>query len=151
MNDPLAQLVYHEAELLDTQRWDEWLALFTADCRYWVPLAATQSDMRREQSIACEDRMLLEVRIERLKAGRAPSQHPAVRAQHVLQAPRVEADTLTARTPFFYVEARNDTQAMFAGLVTHRFERAGTSVKIALKRVDLVNADAVLPSIFLIL
>jgi len=33
-----AELVAHEARLLDERRHDEWLALFTEDGRYWVPL-----------------------------------------------------------------------------------------------------------------
>ena len=151
MSSDLATAVYREAQLLDAQCWDEWLALYAVDCRYWVPLSHDQTDAHCEQSIAFEDRMLLEVRIERLKAGRAPSQHPGTRAQHVLQAPAVDATTLTTRTPFFYVEARNDTQLVFAGVATHRFVREHDALKIALKRIDLVNAHAVLPPIFLIL
>ncbi len=46
-NDPLAMLLlkqgveaflYHEANLLDDRRYEEWLALLTDDVRYWVPM-----------------------------------------------------------------------------------------------------------------
>ena len=154
MTIDLAALVYQEARLLDAQRWDDWLALFAADAFYWVPLSASATDPTREQSIAYEDHMLLQVRIERLKAGRAPSQHPPIAAQHILQAPLVDLDTLTTHTPFLYVETRNDTQTFFAGTVTHRFvvvDAFARSATILLKRVDLVNAQAVLPPIFLML
>jgi 3-phenylpropionate/cinnamic acid dioxygenase small subunit len=30
--------LYHEAELLDERRYEEWLALFTEDARYWMPM-----------------------------------------------------------------------------------------------------------------
>ena len=30
--------LYHEAELLDERRYEEWLALFTEDVHYWMPL-----------------------------------------------------------------------------------------------------------------
>ena len=30
--------LYGEAELLDARRFDEWLALFTEDVRYWMPM-----------------------------------------------------------------------------------------------------------------
>ena len=32
------EFLYHEAELLDTRRFDQWLALFTDDARYWMPM-----------------------------------------------------------------------------------------------------------------
>jgi hypothetical protein len=34
----LGDLVAHEAALLDARRFDDWLALFAPDGRYWVPL-----------------------------------------------------------------------------------------------------------------
>jgi 3-phenylpropionate/cinnamic acid dioxygenase small subunit len=32
------EFLYTEAELLDARRFDEWLALFTDDVRYWMPM-----------------------------------------------------------------------------------------------------------------
>jgi 3-phenylpropionate/cinnamic acid dioxygenase small subunit len=32
------EFLYTEAELLDARRFDEWLALFTEDARYWMPM-----------------------------------------------------------------------------------------------------------------
>ena len=46
-NDPLAMLLlkqdveaflYHEANLLDDRRYEDWLALLADDVRYWVPM-----------------------------------------------------------------------------------------------------------------
>jgi 3-phenylpropionate/cinnamic acid dioxygenase small subunit len=34
----IEEFLYHEAELLDTRRFDQWLALFTDDARYWMPM-----------------------------------------------------------------------------------------------------------------
>ena len=30
--------LYHEAELLDERRYEEWLDLFTEDVHYWMPM-----------------------------------------------------------------------------------------------------------------
>ena len=47
MSDALARLLlkeevedflYHEVELLDDRRYEDWLALFTDDARYWMPM-----------------------------------------------------------------------------------------------------------------
>ncbi|MGH7365814.1 MAG: 3-phenylpropionate/cinnamic acid dioxygenase subunit beta [Candidatus Rokuibacteriota bacterium] len=34
----LQQFLFHEARLLDMQRYEEWLELFTEDARYWMPM-----------------------------------------------------------------------------------------------------------------
>ena len=111
MNDP-RDFIAHEAALLDARRFDDWLALFSDDGHYWVPLlGAAQADPFSHNSLAYEDRLLLQLRVERLKNPRAHSQHPASHSQHVLQPSRIEeegADDVRLRTPFLYIEARGD-------------------------------------------
>jgi 3-phenylpropionate/cinnamic acid dioxygenase small subunit len=146
-----AQFVANEARLLDEQRWDDWLALFADDGRYWVPLqGAAQAEDAPHNALADEDRLLLSLRIERLKNPRAHSQHPASRCQHVLQASAVmrdDPDICELRTPFLYVEARGERQLVLAGTVFHRLAKAGDDWRIRLKRVDLLDAGAALPAI----
>ncbi|MGK2942101.1 MAG: aromatic-ring-hydroxylating dioxygenase subunit beta, partial [Immundisolibacter sp.] len=31
------RLLFDEAACLDQRRWDDWLALYTPDCEFWVP------------------------------------------------------------------------------------------------------------------
>ena len=38
LKDEVEQFLYHEAELLDERRYEEWLTLFTDDVRYWMPM-----------------------------------------------------------------------------------------------------------------
>jgi len=149
----VSDLVVQEAALVDARRFDEWLALFADECRYWIPL---QGDVQREDdqhnALADEDKLLLKLRVERLKSPRAHSQHPPSRCQHVLQQPRVvQADLETGRcelhTPFIYVESRGEQQLMLAGVARHRLVRRDQIWRIALKRVDLLNAGAALPAI----
>jgi 3-phenylpropionate/cinnamic acid dioxygenase small subunit len=145
--------VVHEATLLDERRLDEWLALFTDDGRYWIPLqgAAQRSDTDHN-SIALEDRLLLSLRIERLKNPRAHSQHPASHCQHVLQRPQVIDETpqgeVRLRTPFLYVEARGNQQLMLTGTCVHRLVPLGDGAwRIREKRVNLLNPGQPLPAI----
>jgi 3-phenylpropionate/cinnamic acid dioxygenase small subunit len=152
----LVELVYREARLLDERRYDEWFALLTEDARYWVPLDPAQADPAAGQSIACEDRLLLEIRIRRLASPKAYSMHPPPASRHVLQAPAVEpvdpaANRYVTQTPFVYVEARGDEQITLAGSVRHEMRVENGRLRIALKRVDLVNAGAALPTIYLFL
>jgi 3-phenylpropionate/cinnamic acid dioxygenase small subunit len=149
----LCDFVANEAALIDTRRFDDWLALFADDCRYWIPLLGdTQSEDAQHNALADEDKLLLTLRVERLKSSRAHSQHPPSRCQHVLQQPRVvQADLATGQaelhTPFIYVESRGEQQLMLAGVARHRLVRRDQSWQIALKRVDLLNAGAALPAI----
>ena len=34
----IEDVLYHEAELLDERRYEEWLELLAADFRYWMPM-----------------------------------------------------------------------------------------------------------------
>ena len=149
----LCDLVVHEAALIDARRFDEWLTLFADECRYWIPLQGdAQSEDAQHNALADEDKLLLTLRVERLKNPRAHSQHPPSRCQHLLQQPRVvQADLAAGRcelhTPFVYIEARGEQQLMLAGVARHRLVRRDQSWQIALKRVDLLNAGAALPTI----
>ena len=145
------EFVAHEARLLDERRFDEWLALFADDGRYWVPLqGAAQQEGAAHNALADEDRLLLQLRIDRLKSPRAHSQQPPSRCQHVLQASSVtreEAGSCELRTPFVYIEARGARQLVLAGTCVHRLVMVGDDWRIRLKRVDLLDAGVPLPAI----
>lgn len=147
--------VVHEAELIDDRRWDDWLALFAPDGRYWIPLqGAAQADADSHNALALEDRLLLELRVKRLHSPRAHSQHPASRCQHVLQAPRrlpaaaEGGDTARLRTAFLYVESRGPRQVLLAGHCVHTLVPGGPlGWLIREKRVNLLDAGQPLPAI----
>jgi len=44
--DRFRMLVEKEARLLDQLRFDEWLALYTPECLYWVPTSPQAGDPR---------------------------------------------------------------------------------------------------------
>ena len=149
----VARFLYAEARMLDDKRWDDWYALFTEDGHYWVPLSRGQPDADFHTSLAWEDRLLLRLRIERLKRD-PPSQQPKSWSQHVLQAPDIEAadaGRILTRTPFHYAEARGDALLMLAGVARHELAIVDGTPRIRLKRIDLVNCDAALPSVQLFL
>jgi 3-phenylpropionate/cinnamic acid dioxygenase small subunit len=150
----LFDFIAHETRLLDARRFDEWLALFADNGRYWVPLQGeAQSDDGSHNALADEDRLLLALRIERLKNPRAHSQHPPSSCQHILQQPTVvhAVDESVRRyeldTPFVYIEARGERQLMLTGCYRHRLVDQPAGLRIELKRVNLLNPGAVLPAI----
>ena len=150
----LARFVRHEARLIDERRFDEWYDLFTDDARYWVPAVHGQKSPLTENSLAYEDKLLLRLRLERMKSPLAYSQKPASRCLHVMQETDVEkrdGNEFLTRTPFLYTETRNDESQRYAAVVWHTLVSTGGKLKIRLKRVDILNCDAALPSIQLFL
>jgi 3-phenylpropionate/cinnamic acid dioxygenase small subunit len=148
----LVRFVVREARLLDEKRFDEWYDLFADGGHYWVPAAPGQADPHLHNSLAYEDRFLLKLRIERLKSPQAFSQQPPSRCHHVLQAPEVESlQELKLRTSFIYTETRGDESQRYAATAWHTLALEKDGLKIKLKRVDILNCDAMLPSIQLFL
>ena len=148
----LTAFVVREARLLDDKRYEEWNALWTEDGIYWVPLVPDQPDGIHHTSHLYEDKLLRTLRVERLKSPRAYSQQPPSRAHHLLQTPTVEsADAGTSRyvlrTEFHYTEAQGDEIEFFVGTVYHHLVMQDGSLRMALKRVNLLNSDAALPAV----
>jgi 3-phenylpropionate/cinnamic acid dioxygenase small subunit len=149
----LVDFVVREARLLDERRYEEWNALFTDDAIYWVPLVPMQPEGLDHTSHLYEDKLLRELRIERLKSPRAFSQQPPTRSLHLLQAPTVEPadpdrpNERLVRTVFQYVESQGDELNTFFGVCWHRFVVADGALRIRQKRVDLINSDAALPAV----
>ncbi len=149
----LIDLVLREARLLDEKRYAEWNALFTDDAIYWVPLVPGQPEGLAHTSHLYEDKLLRELRIERLKSPRAFSQQPPTRSLHLLQTPAVEPSDPArpgehlVRTVFQYVESQGDETTTLFGVCLHRLVVEGAALRIRQKRVDLINSDAALPAV----
>jgi len=146
--------VYHEARLLDEKKFEAWLALLTDDVLYWMPLKRDQLEEDLFNSLLYEDKLLLQVRIERLKSPRVYSQLPPSHSQHVLQHPEVicQGDkAYQSRTPFIYLESHMDTQLTLGGVVHHELVTVDGKLRIRRKRIELLNRESALPSIQLFL
>lgn len=142
--------LYQEARLLDRGRLDGWLALFTDDATYWVPLEAGQRDPFTTCSLIYDDRRLLEIRVRQFQHPRAHARVPAPRTVH--QVGNVEVlddDGREARvaSTLVVVESRRERQRAWAALVEHRLRRTPDGLRIAAKRVDLVNSESELDGI----
>jgi 3-phenylpropionate/cinnamic acid dioxygenase small subunit len=144
------EFLYHEARLLDTQRLEEWLALFTADATYWLPLERDQKDPIQTSSIIYDDRTLLELRVKQARHPRAHARLPPARTLHQVGNIAVleeKNNEVTVGSNLVLVEFRAEKQRVWGALVEHRLRRAGASWQIARKRVDLVNSEGELDGI----
>ena len=148
----LIDFVVQESRLLDAKRYEEWNALFTDDAFYWVPAAPDQEDGLNHCSHMYEDKLLRELRIERLKSPRAFSQQPPSRCHHLLQTPSVESfdvegNGFLVRTEFHYTESQGDELQFYVGTCFHHLTLQDGALRITLKRVNLLNCDAALPAV----
>jgi len=143
------QFLFHEAHLLDTQRFEEWLALFTEDATYWVPLEQNQKDPHETSSLIYDDRTLLELRVKQFRHPRAHARAPLARTVH--QVSNVVVDELNVKSTLTVIEFRNEKQRLWAGRVEHQLRRERDSFRIARKRIDLVNSEGELEGISILL
>ena len=146
------QFLYREAYLLDTNKLQEWFELFTHDCTYWVPLEANQTDPLGTCSIICDDHRLLNVRVRQASHARAHARNPLARTCHqvsnvmIMQSGQPDTELLV-RSNLILIEYRQDRQRVFAGACEYRLKRSSGGLKIAAKRVDIVNSEAELDGI----
>jgi 3-phenylpropionate/cinnamic acid dioxygenase small subunit len=144
------QFLLHEARLLDEGKFDDWLALFTAEAWYWVPSEPDQVDPVETVSLIYDDRRLLETRVRRLSSPRMYSQEPRSRTSRIVTNVTLEdvaPSACTVRSKFMMIEYRREQQRLFGGTMLHRLVQADGRIMIAWKRVNLVNCDAPLDGI----
>src|SRR5215210_8389316 len=101
------QFLLHEARLLDEARFDEWLALFTEEAWYWVPIEPDQKNPFDTVSLIYDDRRLLETRVRRLASPRIYSQEPRSRTSRLVTNVTLEKNDspgAAVRSKFVLVE-----------------------------------------------
>lgn len=89
----IEEFLYHEADLLDERRYEEWLELLTDDVRYWMPMARNVQfgDERREwtqelRELAWldESKTTLTQRVQQIMTGIHWAEEPASRVIHMV-------------------------------------------------------------------
>ena len=117
-----------------------------------MPLAPDQADGIDHTSHLYEDKLLRELRIERLKSPRAFSQQPPSAAitccrcrRSSRPTPRPARWTSCARE-FHYTESQGDELNIFVGTCFHHLCSRTAALRMTLKRVNLINCDAALPA-----
>lgn len=134
-----------EADLIDRREFEAWLALYTDDCRYWVPLEEGQADPQHTVSLIYDDRKLLETRVRRLGHPRAHAQAPPSRTLHTVANVAVDPEPadgrIVVRSNQIVAEYRQRRTRLFAGRCTHRLVPENATYRIAFKRIDLIDSE----------
>jgi 3-phenylpropionate/cinnamic acid dioxygenase small subunit len=142
----LSQFLYHEAALLDARDWTSWGRLFTPDGRYWIPAARDQSDPVNHVSLVNDNALLREIRLGRLQSSDAASLQGKPNSSHLVSnilvtAADEPAGHYTLDSRFVVAQFASWGTRTFHGRYTHELAREAGALRIALKRVDLVDVD----------
>jgi benzoate/toluate 1,2-dioxygenase beta subunit len=153
--DRFRMLIEREARLLDRLSFDDWLAMYSPECIYWVPGTPDAGDPRREIAISFDDRRRMEDRIYRLRTGYAWSQAPRSRTVRMVANVEVfaakDSDARMVRSNYLISEFRVDGTRYLSGWCGHRFVPRAGRWEIEVRQVNLIDCDQNLrnPSIVL--
>lgn len=134
----------HEADLLDRLAYQEWLELWDANGRYILPIDRVTEDYANRLNHIFDDASMREQRVERLLSGHAPSATPIMRTVRTVGRVRLldsDAETLVVASSLLIISFKRQVQTLIAADVTHRLKRDGEGLRIAEKRVLLINSD----------
>jgi len=147
--EDVTQFIYREARLQDEHRYDDWEALWTDDGVYWVPANGDGGDPEQEMSIIYDNRSRIGLRIRQYHTGKRFSQTPRSRLRRVVSNVEVLEDdgreiVVAANALVFESQTRGDT--IWASRNEYVFRREGDELRMARKKVVLVNNGAALSS-----
>ena len=135
-------LLYHEAELLDAWKLDDWLELLTGDATYYVPPNdKPDADHRFTLFTIADDMVRLRERVIRLKDPNCHAEFPPSRTRRLITNVRVagvDGDLISANANFaIYRHRRGGQHQEFVGRYRHKLRRQGGMLKIAERRAIL--------------
>lgn len=138
------ELLSREAHLLDEQRFDEWLDLFTDDVEYLIPLREhVQGDVDPPgHPIVKDDKLMLTMRVKKHATGFSHVEIPKSMTAHLITNILVEdgrtPDELVVRSTFLVRQARKlRDEAWWTGRRRDLFRRVDGGWRIAQREVLL--------------
>jgi 3-phenylpropionate/cinnamic acid dioxygenase small subunit len=162
---PLAQIqlkyeienfLYHEADLLDARRFDEWLELFSDDLVYFMPIRRNVPFGQHERSENTvsgsgiswfdEDRWTLGKRVEQIQTGLHFAEEPLSRTSHMVtnvvvnEAPELIEQGAHVRTKCRFLVYQNRVEYetyTFVGKRLDTLRRCGDSWQICHREIIL--------------
>ena len=145
-----ADLLFAEAEYLDLQQWDQWLALYADDCEFWMPAwkgeHRTTEDPAREVSLVYySGKAGLADRVWRVRQGNSVASAVLPRTQHVITNVSVRATeggagllVKSCWTVHQYLIRESEVNVFF-GRYEHTLTEIDGTLRIAKKKIILLN------------
>jgi 3-phenylpropionate/cinnamic acid dioxygenase small subunit len=146
----IEQFLFREARLIDERRFMEWERLWDDDGIYWVPANGDDTDPERDVSLIYDNRSRLHSRVERYAGGKAFSQQPPPRTVHLVTNVVIDPDgggtdrasiRRVVHSTVQVAESRPGYRIDWVGAATHHLTDDDGELRIALKKVVLVDND----------
>ena len=146
----IEQFLYREARYADEHDYDAWESLWTDDALYWVAAGADDSDPMTQMSVIHDNRNRISTRLKQLKTGRRHAQIPMSRLRRVVSNVEIigtDGAETTVEANFVLVESRERGREVWAGRYTYRLRLVDGELRLAYKKVALVDNARVLPTL----
>jgi len=148
------RVLFDEAAALDQRRWDDWLALYTQDCEFWVPswkseLTPTDDPSSEVSLVYYDSRVGLEERVWRIQAAVSPAHLVLPRTSHSVHNVRLldgTVDRLTVHATWRVDSYKEKITTSLFGFYDYLLTGQLGAWRIARKKVTLLS-DCV-PSYF---
>jgi 3-phenylpropionate/cinnamic acid dioxygenase small subunit len=149
------QFLYREARYADENDYDSWEALWTDDALYWVPAGGADIDPDREMSIIFDNRSRISTRLKQVRTGKRHAQAPPSNLRRMLSNieflggsanPDGGVD-LEVAANFLVLESRARGYHLWGGRTTYRLRREDGALRMAYKKVVLVDNDKPIPTL----
>jgi len=150
----IEQFLFREARYADEHQYDAWEALWADDGIYWVPAGGDDIDPTTQMSVIFDNRARIATRIKQLHTGKRHASLPASRLRRLLsniELLGIEDDDLVVGANFLIFESRERGNTTWGGRCEYRLRRTDDGLRMAFKKVMLVdNAQALLTLGFLV-
>src|SRR5947209_10923719 len=155
LKQEIEELLYHEADLLDERRYEEWLALIAGDARNWMPMRRNVKvgEAEREFTRAGQDinwfdegKETLTRRVKQILTGMHWAEEPVSRISHMVSNVRLleinpsvtEPAEVTVRCRFLIYRNRVETETdILVGKREDLLRRTAAQWQAASRRIIL--------------
>lgn len=150
-------LLHREARYADYGQYEEWESLLTDDMVYWVPIDRHAPDPSSQISLIYDNRARVATRLKMLKTGVRHAQVPSspmTRLISNIEVEKLDNGEYKVSSAFMLAELQiQSTRDLhwWIGRTEHLFRRVGGVLKIARKRIDLINSQEAIPSLAFII
>lgn len=149
------QFLYREARYADENDYDAWEALWTNDALYWVPAGEADVDPERHMSVIFDNRARIATRLKQARTGKRYAQAPPSNLRRMLAnieflGGRTNPDggiDLEVAANFLVLESRARGSKLWGGRTTYRLRRLDGCLRLAYKKIVLVDNDKPLPTL----
>ncbi len=143
----VTQFLYREARLQDEHAYDDWESLWTDDGVYWIPANGEGGDPEAEMSILYDNRSRIGLRIRQYHTGKRFSQAPVSRLRRLVSNVELlgeEGGDIRVAANVIIFESHPRRDLVWASRNEYRLRRIGDGLRMAFKKVVLVNNDKAL-------